>query len=194
MKALVVVGGYRKKNTWHMAEAFSEGLESIGYDVETVYLKKYNIKHCTGCEGCYKDGVCIVKDDMTDLYEKIDEAKVLVLASPLYFYMVSGDMKTFIDRGQPFWERTHRKNKGEDPNKKIGVFLACNGGDYGHDDFFATYKPLRTYFGSVGAEYLINYYVSETDERPVMERPDVLEEIKKLGTKVNDGKKYMIHV
>lgn len=194
MKALIVVGGYRKKNTWHMAEAFSEGLMKIGYEVESIYLKNYNVKHCTGCEGCYRTGKCVIKDEMTELYEKIDNSKVIVLASPLYFYMVSGDMKTFIDRGQPFWERTHRRKETDGQNRKIGVFLACNGGRYGHDDFFATYKPLRTYFGSIGAEYLMNYYVSETDARPVMERPDVLEEIAELGTKVNDGKKYMIHV
>lgn len=193
MKALILLGGYRKKNTWQMAKAFQDGLETAGHDVKLLHIKDYSILPCTGCESCYKTGKCVLKDEMHVIYDAVDEAEILVLASPLYFYSVTSDLKAVMDRGQPYWERTKRQKDTGGKKKMIGAFLSCHGGPYEQDAFFATYKPLRMYFGSVYAEYRTNCFISETDKYPVEDRPDVLEEIRQMAIHLENGRPEQIH-
>ncbi len=193
MKALILLGGYRKKNTWHMAKAFQEGLETAGHEVTLLHVKDYSLRPCTGCESCFHTGKCVIRDDMHIFYEAIDAADILVLASPLYFYSVTSDLKLVMDRAQPYWERTQRQRNTEGMKKKIGAFLSCHGGPYEQDAFFATYKPLRMYFGSVYAEYRTNCFISETDDLPVKDRPDVLEEIRQMAIHLEHGRPEQIH-
>jgi len=102
MKTLVINGSPRGAagNTEKLVQAFLEGVNESGGASEVVYLKDKNIKHCTGCFACWTKtpGVCIHKDDMPELLEKVKEAQLIVLATPLYIYTVSGMMKDFMDR------------------------------------------------------------------------------------------------
>ncbi len=193
MRATILLGGFRKKNTWQMASAFLRGLESAGHTGEILQVKNYKIAPCVGCESCYTTGVCIVRDEMTKIYDAIDRSDILVMASPMYFYMVSSDLKAVIDRAQPYWERTKRQKATEGLTKKLGVVLASNGGPFEQNAFHALYRPMRTYFGSVYAEYLVEYFVSNTDHNPVAERPEVLAEIEAIGAQLQSGKHVSVH-
>jgi multimeric flavodoxin WrbA len=113
MKMLVVQGSPRggHGNTEILAQAFVEGAKDAGAAAaDSVYLKEKNIKHCIGCFTCWTrtPGVCVHHDDMPELLLKVREADVLVLATPLYYFTVSGFMKGFMDRtlplAQPFME------------------------------------------------------------------------------------------
>lgn len=77
-----------------------------GFETETVYLSKMNIKHCIHCNYCIakqKDRkYCSLEDDAQSIYEKVEHADVIVLASPVYFMRTSGMMATFIDRLRVF--------------------------------------------------------------------------------------------
>ncbi|AEH60482.1 NADPH-dependent FMN reductase [Methanosalsum zhilinae DSM 4017] len=99
MKVLGVVGSQRKNgNTSALVKEALKPFEENGIDTKLVFLGDYNINDCNGCDGCQDTFRCIVDDDMQDIYPKILEADAIVLGSPTYFYNVSGDMKTFIDR------------------------------------------------------------------------------------------------
>jgi multimeric flavodoxin WrbA len=113
MKLLVVQGSPNGAhgNTEVLVQAFIEGARSAGGIItDTLYLKEKNIKHCIGCFACWirTPGVCVHHDDMAELLLKVREAEVLVLATPLYYYTVSGFLKDFMDRtlplSQPFME------------------------------------------------------------------------------------------
>lgn len=112
MKILVVNGSPRGAagNTEVLVEAFLEGAREAGAQTETIYLKDKKIEHCVGCFACWTKtpGVCVHKDDMPELLSKVIEADILVCATPLYVYTVSGMMKDFMDRiipiAQPFVE------------------------------------------------------------------------------------------
>jgi multimeric flavodoxin WrbA len=113
MKMLVVQGSPRGAhgNTEVLVQAFLEGAKDAGGTVsDIVYLKDRTIKHCIGCFSCWTrtPGVCVHHDDMPELLLKVREAELLVLATPLYYYTVSGLMKDFMDRtlplSQPFME------------------------------------------------------------------------------------------
>ena len=99
MKVLGVVGSRRKNgNTHRLVKKALMALESEGIETELIFLGEYNIRGCTGCEGCKDTYRCVIKDDMQKLYTLILEADALVLGSPTYFYNMTSDMKAFIER------------------------------------------------------------------------------------------------
>ncbi|NLI14551.1 NAD(P)H-dependent oxidoreductase [Pelotomaculum propionicicum] len=105
MKILAVNGSPRgeKGNTDRILQPFLEGAREAGGETETIYLKDQKINHCTGCFTCWTrtPGVCVHKDDMPALLEKMKAADVLVYATPLYIFTVTGLMKNFMDRVIP---------------------------------------------------------------------------------------------
>jgi multimeric flavodoxin WrbA/putative sterol carrier protein len=110
MKVLAINGSPRgaSGNTERILQPFLEGARGAGAETEIIYLKDQEIKHCLGCFTCWTKtpGVCVHKDDMLALLEKVKEVDVLVFATPLYIFTVSGLMKDFLDRmlplAQPF--------------------------------------------------------------------------------------------
>ncbi|HUW66175.1 MAG TPA: flavodoxin family protein [Spirochaetia bacterium] len=105
MRILAVNGSPRGKagNTECILQPFLVGAREAGAEAETIYLKDKKIEHCRGCFSCWTKtpGTCVHKDDMPELLAKLRPADVLVLASPLYVFTVSGLMKDFLDRMLP---------------------------------------------------------------------------------------------
>ena len=99
-QVLVVKGSPRKKgNTSAMADAFVKGAKENGNAITEVVLKDRTIGDCLGCGACQRnDGICVQKDDMTEIYAAMKQADVIVLASPVYFYTWTSLMKRMIDR------------------------------------------------------------------------------------------------
>lgn len=93
----------KKGNTERLLQPFLEGAQETGAITETIYLREKKIHHCSGCFTCWTKtpGVCAHKDDMPELLGKIRGANILVYATPLYSYSVTGLMKTFLDRNLP---------------------------------------------------------------------------------------------
>ena len=81
-----------------LADKFAEGALSAGNDVEKISLVGKEIQFCKGCFACQKLGRCIIKDDVNDIMAKVLEADVVCWATPIYYYEMSGQMKTLIDR------------------------------------------------------------------------------------------------
>ncbi|MCK5876355.1 MAG: NAD(P)H-dependent oxidoreductase [Candidatus Marithrix sp.] len=107
IKNIVVFdGGPRNKKfskTTFMVDKFIDGAKSVGAEVDYYKLSKLNIHHCNGCYTCWTKtpGECIHKDDMTELRNKYREADLVIFASPLYIFNVTGILKTFMDRLLP---------------------------------------------------------------------------------------------
>jgi multimeric flavodoxin WrbA len=100
MKRVIVISTSlrRGSNSEILADKFVEGALSAGNDVEKISLMGKNIQFCKGCMGCQKLGRCVIKDDVNDIMEKVLEADVVAWATPIYYYEMSGQMKTLIDR------------------------------------------------------------------------------------------------
>lgn len=101
MNILVLNGSPRPKgSTKRMIEAFCEGAVSSGNKVEVVDVCTKNIKGCAACEYCHTkgNGECIQKDDMQEIYKLLKNAEMLVIASPIYYHGISGQLKCVIDR------------------------------------------------------------------------------------------------
>ena len=100
MNILILSGSPRKGgNTDLLVEAFVKGALQK-HHVEVVSVRDYKVSPCMGCNVCFvsKDNTCAQKDDMTIIYEKMAHADMLVIASPVYFYGLSAQLKAVIDR------------------------------------------------------------------------------------------------
>lgn len=93
----------RRSNTDRILQPFLEGARAAGAETETVYLANLKITPCLGCFTCWTKtpGVCVHRDDMVDLLPKLRQADMVVYATPLYVFTVSGLMKNFMDRHLP---------------------------------------------------------------------------------------------
>jgi len=108
---LILSGSPRKGgNTDTLCEEFKRGAEISGHSVEKIFVAAKKISYCTGCYYCAENGGhCVIEDDMNEILEKIEAADVIVLSSPVYFYSISAQLKTVIDRCVARW--TSIKNK-----------------------------------------------------------------------------------
>ena len=117
MNILILSGSPRKGgNTELLAEAFAKGA-GMHHHVEIVSVRDVKVNPCLGCNACIKtNGICAQKDDMAVIYEKMSQADVLVIASPVYFYGISAQLKAVIDR-------FHNPIRDSFPIKKMALLL-----------------------------------------------------------------------
>ncbi|MFV0598822.1 MAG: flavodoxin family protein [Bacteroidales bacterium] len=101
MKNILVISASARKegNSDLLCDSFIKGAKENAHQVEKIFLNDRKINYCTGCGYCFKnEGQCSQKDDMGEIYDKMIKADVIVMATPIYFYTMNGQMKTFIDR------------------------------------------------------------------------------------------------
>lgn len=98
-KLLVLVGSPRKEgNSDLLCDEFIKGAKEEGNETKKIYIQDYNLNYCLGCYTCTKTGKCVHDDNIDEIIDAMVEADVIVLSTPVYFYAISGQMKTFIDR------------------------------------------------------------------------------------------------
>ncbi len=108
-KVLIISTSPRKAgNSQVLADAFMKGAKDANNLVEKVELYDKKINFCLGCLACQKSGQCVIKDDANAIVEKMRDADVLVFATPIYYYAMSGQMKTMLDRSNPLYESDYK--------------------------------------------------------------------------------------
>lgn len=108
-KVLIISSSPRKGgNSETLAAAFAKGAQEAGHEVETVYLREKQLGFCRGCLACQKLGHCVISDDAVGIAQKMHDAEVLVFATPVYYYSVSGQLKTMLDRANPLYGTDYR--------------------------------------------------------------------------------------
>ncbi|MGN0171327.1 MAG: flavodoxin family protein [Acutalibacteraceae bacterium] len=103
MKNVLIISASPRKNgnSDILCDRFAKGAAENGHTVEKVFLASKHIGYCRGCGVCNTTHKCVQKDDMAEILDKMVKADVIVLATPVYFYTMDGQMKTFIDRTAP---------------------------------------------------------------------------------------------
>lgn len=112
MKNILIISSSPRKNgnSQMLCEQFKRGAEEKGHTVTLVRLMEKIIGFCRACDGCMRNGgTCVLNDDMAEILKLFQEADVIVLATPVYFYGISAQMKTFIDRTYPIWQHLGKK-------------------------------------------------------------------------------------
>ena len=95
-------------NSELLAKSFVEGAKEAGNEVEYISLKNKDIRFCIGCLACQKTGHCVIKDDVADIMNSVLEADVVVWSIPIYYFEMSGQMKTLIDRLNPMYSKDYK--------------------------------------------------------------------------------------
>ncbi len=100
MKNVLIINSTFRRggNSEILVEQFKKGAEEAGNAVRTINLREVNPKFCIGCLSCQKTGRCVLPDSVNDLLPLVQNADVLVFATPVYYYCMSGQLKTFLDR------------------------------------------------------------------------------------------------
>ena len=108
---LVISASPRKGgNSDTLCDEFIRGAQESGNHAEKIFLASKNIKYCIGCGVCNTTQKCVQKDDMAEILDKMVEADVIVLATPVYFYTMDAQMKTLIDRTVPRYTEIQNKD------------------------------------------------------------------------------------
>ncbi len=129
MEVVILFGSPRKEgNTMHLVSAFASVLKERQHHVRTLYLNDMNIRPCQGCMTCLATGTCRINDDMKDIRKYIVESDCIVLATPIYWFTVSGQLKLAMDRSLPFMDETYvSRIKG----KRVYTLMTCGSEDEG---------------------------------------------------------------
>ena len=138
MKIVVLCGSARPKaNSLAYSEAFKEGAESAGHEVEIVNVGQMKITGCKGCEYCHTagNGKCVQRDDMDIVWEKLEGAELVVLASAVHYWSFTGQMQSTITR---FY------NKGLPSAQKYAMILS-SGSPNVYDAMISQYKSIMAY-------------------------------------------------
>lgn len=103
-KVLILSTSLRRGgNSDILADAAAKGAVNAGHEVEKIGLINKSMAFCTGCLACQKSGRCVFHDDADEITSKIQTADVVIFATPVYYYCMSGQMKTMLDRANPLF-------------------------------------------------------------------------------------------
>ena len=112
MKALVIKGSARNPgNTEKLCIGTADGLRSKDVEVTIIRPIGLKISHCTHCGECDSTGVCVIDDDMKQIYEALDESDIIIFCTPVHFLGVSSALKQVFDRFQCYWENPPKKRR-----------------------------------------------------------------------------------
>ena len=140
-KIVILNGSPRKKgNTSALAAEFTKGAKEAGHTVTEFFLDGMDIHGCKGCFGGHssKECPCVQKDDMAQIYPVVKECDVIVLATPLYYWNMSGQIRTAVDRLFALEEGDGNLLRGND--RSSALLMAAEG--HGFEDVLTYYDHL----------------------------------------------------
>ena len=187
MKVLGIYGSPRKGgNTDQLLDKALEGAQSAGAEISRVYARDLNMSGCIECGGCDETGKCVVEDDMQSVYPLLDEADVIFLASPIFFYGVTAQAKALIDRSQANWskrmlEKTPSERKSYDSGRG---YLIAVGATRGENLFEGAILTAKYFYDALDMTYEGGIFFRSLEKKTaVKEHPETLQEAFNLGRK-----------
>jgi multimeric flavodoxin WrbA len=185
MKVLGIGGSPRRGgNTDTLMACFLEGCASVGATTRTLSACGLKIAGCMHCDGCFAQGVCVVKDDMQIVYHEMEEADAIVISSPVQFMSVSAQLKALIDRCQALWVRKYilKIPPLGDSRPRNGFFLSVSGRRTVPNLFEGEVVIIKTLFHIVDIKYRGEILLPGIDAKgDILKHPDSLELAYKAG-------------
>jgi len=187
MKVIAFLGSPRENgNTELLLREAVRGIEESGPAVQVFNLNKMNIMPCQNCGGCDETGVCIYEDDMTRIYEAIRNADRIILASPIFFFALSAQTKTMIDRCQAFWCEKYllKKPIPEGPYGRKGLLLLV-GGMKKEIGIQCAEATAKAFFRTISVpEHKTLAYIGIDAKGEILKHPTALKEARRAGEKL----------
>jgi multimeric flavodoxin WrbA len=185
LRVLGIMGSPRiGGNTDLLLDGVLSGARSQGAAVEKVIVDQMNISPCREHYGCLEDGNCVIRDDMDGLYAKLLEADGIVLASPMFFYGITAQLKALIDRSQALWARKHILKQNWPGAGRKGAFIAV-GATKGEKLFDGSIATVKYFFKTIGVEYAEELLIRGVDQKgDIQKHPSALKDAFELGQRL----------
>ena len=193
MKKVLVISSTPRRggNSEVLAKEFARGAGDAGHAVEVIDLRDYHLNYCVACYACAESGKCVIGDGMNEIAEKLVEADVIVFATPVYFYSMSGQLKVFIDRLVPVYSEissdiyiiASQMDDSKEMMEKAKAMIVAIATDFELNCEYEGVVSRTTQFGAFvevapGKEAMI--HISKLSK----ERVEKVEDVVKIGDKV----------
>ncbi|MDF2520845.1 MAG: wrbA2 [Clostridia bacterium] len=187
IKIAAIHGSPRKnQNSDTLMAAVIEGMgEKV--QISHIYTALEDIRPCTACNACFKEGKCIIKDFMQEAYKILDEADIVITATPVFFHSVTAQLKAFIDRTQAVWASKYVIDNSVISRKRRLGFAVCTGGPPEEKSYFdCTLKVLDIFHKCINAKLAGSITAADVDRHQIKDREDILNQARQEGKKLID--------
>lgn len=177
-KVLIISTSLRNgSNSETLAHETERGAKDKGHNVEFITLKDKNIQFCKGCLACQKTGKCVIDDDANEIMEKMKNADVIVWATPVYYYEMSGQMKTLIDRANALYELNYNFRE---------IYLITTSADGDSEVVQTVINGLNGWVACLDKAKICGYINGGGVNNPndIVQHPDLYEKAYKMGLNI----------
>ena len=188
MKVLGINGSPRiGGNTDILLDRVLEGARSKGAETEKIILNTLKFSPCQECSELRDDGTCIIEDDMQIVYEAVEKADAVIVASPIFFGSLSAQTKMMVDRFQCLWRAKHILKKQMAKKRRIGAFISVEAST--REDFFENAKAIvKNLFVTINTGYKEELFCPGIDEKGnILKHPEFLKRAFELGERIASG-------
>jgi len=185
LRVLGIMGSPRiKGNTDLLLDEALKGAQSQDAEMEKLIVDKLKISPCREYYGCLRDGNCVIRDDMDGIYPKLLEADVVIVASPIFFYGLTSQLKALIDRSQALWARKYVLKQNLPYEGRKGAFIAV-GATKGQKLFDGSIFTVKYFFRAIGVEYGEELLVRGVDKKgEIIKHPTAFKDAFELGSRM----------
>jgi multimeric flavodoxin WrbA len=183
-KVVILMGSPRRKgNTAVLCERIARGAADAGAQVDSFYLHGMKIAPCSACEACHRPGStgCVIQDDMQRLYPELRSADAIVLASPIYWFTMSAQIKTAVDR---CYALLSAEGGHEFRGKRVGLAFAYGGDDPLDSGCVNAIRSFQDAFRFIRADIVGMVYGSAAKEGDIRADSNVMDAAAELGKKL----------
>ncbi len=187
MKIIAFHGSPRVDGNSHiLLKEVLKAIDKSQHKIQLFRLNEMNIRPCQNCGGCEETGLCVVKDDMGEVYDAIREADRVIVASPIFFFGLSAQTKIMIDRCQAFWCEKYllKRPIPEGPYRRKGLLLLVGGTkkEIGIECGGAT---ATAFFRTISVqEHETLSFLGIDKKGAILDHPTALNEVYKAGGKL----------
>jgi multimeric flavodoxin WrbA len=187
MKIIAFHGSPRVDGNSHiLLKEVLKAIDKSQHKIQLFRLNEMNIRPCQNCGGCEETGLCVVKDDMGEVYDAIREADRVIVASPIFFFGLSAQTKIMIDRCQAFWCEKYllKRPIPEGPYRRKGLLLLVGGmkKEIGIECGGAT---ATAFFRTISVqEHEALSFLGIDKKGAILDHPTALNEVYKAGGKL----------
>jgi len=185
MKILGIMGSPRiGGNTDVLMDEALRGAREAGAFAEKIIVDELDISPCAEFNNCTRDGNCAIRDDMDDIYESLDDADVVIIGTPIFFYGLPAQLKALVDRCQVFWARKYVLKQEPVKKGRKGAFIAV-GATKGANLFDGAKLTVKCLFDAMGMEYAEELLIRSVDQKgEVRKHPTAMKDAYELGKRM----------
>jgi len=179
---LILKGSPRRKgNSAALADRSAEGARESGAVVEEVLLDRMKIRPCNACDGCRRnERTCVIQDDMQTLYPKLLAADAILIATPVYYFTMSAQVKACIDR----WYALERSGGSALKGKRVGILMSYGDSDLQTSGGINAVRTFESIFGYIGCEIVDVVHGSASDPGEIRGQAAIMEQAYALGKQI----------